>query len=174
MLPFIIYIITKKGILRALLLFSLQIGFDSNRLSTAQLVQPIEWIQSNQTNRLTAKLIDDSGFSYFHFLLWNIRLLVRSLAHFILFGRSISFCSTKNSWKSSESLHKFQCLHWNSIKSNIIEERFILNLPQYNFAFLYIRMCVIYSFHIFPCTKLLRIFFFVHQSNEHSSSSFYL
>lgn len=151
MLPFIIYIITKKGIQCA---SSLHIVFFSSVANSLNRKQPIAWIQSNQPNRLTDKLIDDSVFLFFRISksLWSIR-----------FARSfISFCSfvwfsflwpTENSWKSSERLHKFQCLHWNSIKLNIIEERFILSSPQWNSAVLFMRLviCVlgwcVYDFH---------------------------
>lgn len=175
MLPFIIYIITKKGIQCA---SSLHIVFFSSVANSLNRKQPIAWIQSNQPNRLTDKLIDDSEFLFFRISksLWSIR-----------FARSfISFCSfvwfsflwpTENSWKSSERLHKFQCLHWNSIKLNIIEERFILSSPQWNSAVLFMRLviCVlgwcVYDFHFMVhvqnCFFFLRIeflpqFFFIH------------
>lgn len=186
MLPFIIYIITKKGIQYA---SSLHFFFSmvANSLNRKQ---PIAWIQSNQPNRLTDKLIDDSKFLFFRISksLWSIRF-----AHSF-----ISFCSfvwfsflwpTKNSWKSSERLHKFQCLHWNSIKLNIIEERFILSSPQWNSAVLFMRLviCVLgwcvydihFVFHVqnyfffqqiefflfFTCTTFFSFFFNLNARN---------
>lgn len=91
--------------------------------------------------------------------LWSVRLLAGLFVSFASFIRSIVYSFVRSfihfarlkTVGNLQSLHKFQCLHWNSIKLNIIEAHFILNSPQWNSHF--VSVCDIFILCI-SCAKL--------------------